>query len=386
MTPAARIAAAIDVLDAILEGHGVERALTHWARGSRFAGSKDRAAVRDHVYDALRRKASCLAVTRGHSGRDWMRGLLHITGVPLGDVFGVDAHAPAALQAGEDQFFDDLDTATAHDIPAWLWDRWCADLGDQAQEVAQTLWSSAMVHLRVNLAKTTRQDAIAQLVAEGIDCDPHPQVETAIVVAGRSGKVTQSQAYKSGLVEVQDASSQASIMVLPRDAGGPVLDYCAGGGGKSLALAAWLGAQVDAYDIAPARMRDIPERAKRAGVDVAVLHDLHQISDTYKTVFVDAPCSGSGTWRRDPAGKWALTPDRLSALCTLQRDILGDVHHRVAPDGHLVYATCSVLACENVDQMTWFCDTFPQWQIAQMHQFVPTSLGDGFFVTHLTQK
>jgi 16S rRNA (cytosine967-C5)-methyltransferase len=234
--------------------------------------------------------------------------------------------------------------------------------------------------------KSTRDAAIAALSADGIDVVAHAHVDTALRVQARGGKLAHSAAYSDGLVELQDASSQASVMVLPREDGGPVLDYCAGGGGKSLALAAWLSTEVDAFDVDSARMRDIPDRAQRAGAAVNVLHDENEIKHSYKTIFIDAPCSGSGTWRRDPQGKWALTADRLSELVRIQGDILNDICTRVAEGGSLIYATCSVLACENRDQVEQFCRLNPNWQVTQMIQSVPNDDGDGFFVARLTQK
>jgi 16S rRNA (cytosine967-C5)-methyltransferase len=386
MTPAARVAAAITILDAILDGHSAEGALTHWSRNSRFAGSKDRAAVRDHVYCALRRKASSLGVTRGTTGRDWMRGFLFNAGEDLSSIFGVGGHSPDALSDDETTFYPDLDPATAHDIPNWLWDRWVEDLGEDASATAKNLFDAAPIFLRVNLLKSTRDAAIAALAADGIDVVAHAHVDTALRVQARGGKLAHSAAYSDGLVELQDASSQASVMVLPREDGGPVLDYCAGGGGKSLALAAWLSTEVDAFDVDSARMRDIPDRAQRAGAAVNVLHDENEIKHSYKTIFIDAPCSGSGTWRRDPQGKWALTADRLSELVRIQGDILNDICTRVAKGGSLIYATCSVLACENRDQVEQFCRLNPNWQVIQMIQSVPNDDGDGFFVARLTQK
>jgi 16S rRNA (cytosine967-C5)-methyltransferase len=133
-------------------------------------------------------------------------------------------------------------------------------------------------------------------------------------------------------------------------------------------------------------MSDLPARAARAGVDVRVLRELSDLNNSYKTVFCDAPCSGSGTWRRDPMGKWALTADRLGELVSIQYTILVDAASRVAAGGSLVYATCSVLSCENQNQVTLFCETHPDWGVIEMHQFVPTRHGDGFFVAHLSQK
>ena len=187
-----------------------------------------------------------------------------------------------------------------------------------------------------------------------------------------------------GLVELQDAHSQAAVTLLDPKQNGPILDYCAGGGGKSLALAAWLGGAVHAHDVNPRRMVDLPTRAKRANAQISI-RTKDQFAPEYGVVFCDAPCSGSGSWRRDPEGKWALTQDELNALISTQRDILSDASKLVALDGRLVYATCSVLACENQDQIDWFTAQNPRWRVETQNQWVPSAQGDGFFASVLTQ-
>ena len=193
-------------------------------------------------------------------------------------------------------------------------------------------------------------------------------------------KIKTSQAYEAGLVELQDASSQASITVLPRETAGPVLDYCAGGGGKTLALAAWLKQPIFAFDSAGERMRDLPIRAARAQADVVLL-DQPPFADgpAQNLVFCDMPCSGSGVWRRDPSGKWTLTAARLRDLQNLQSEILGQASALVASGGMLLYATCSVLKRENSDQIESFIAGNPSWSCLNSKQFFPSNQGDGFY-------
>jgi len=185
----------------------------------------------------------------------------------------------------------------------------------------------------------------------------------------------------SGLVELQDASSQAVVECLDIKANSRILDYCAGGGGKTLALACF--GPVDAHDAAPARMRDLPERAARAGASVRIVD---QPKGPYDLILIDAPCSGSGSWRRDPMGKWALTAARLSDLCQIQAEILDKAALLLAPQAVLAYATCSLLSVENDLQIRDFLARHPRFQLSQTRRFNPMSGGDGFFLAVLTQN
>ena len=166
-----------------------------------------------------------------------------------------------------------------------------------------------------------------------------------------------------------------------------VLDFCAGGGGKSLALAAKTGMTIDAHDIEPRRMSDIPSRAKRAGARVRVLQpeNLHA-QEGYDLVFADAPCSGSGAWRRAPEGKWHLSPERLKTLTAMQRDVLKTAAQFVSRDGVLAYATCSVLAEENDQQAEWFLKTNPEWTELDRTTWPISHDGDGFFLVQFSRK
>ena len=385
MTPAARVSAAIDILDAVLDGARAETALTRWGRANRYAGSKDRAAIRDHVFDALRQRDSALGRAVGaRTGRSLMRGILYVQGVDLDTIFTDARFAPVPLGADERIFETVKSDWVTCDIPEWLWPHWCDSLGDQAVEIAQVLQQRAPVFLRANLLKATVDQACASLSDAGYDVSPHSDVPTALCVTGRTAGLQMSEAYRDGLIELQDAHSQASITLLDPEQSGPILDYCAGGGGKSLALAAWLGEPVHAHDVNPRRMVDLPTRAERANAQIST-RTKDQFAPDYGAVFCDAPCSGSGSWRRDPEGKWALTQDQLDALISTQREILSDAAKLVAPDGRLVYATCSVLACENQDQIDWFTVQNPTWRVETQKQWIPSAQGDGFFASVLTQ-
>ncbi|MBO9410685.1 MULTISPECIES: RsmB/NOP family class I SAM-dependent RNA methyltransferase [unclassified Ruegeria] len=385
MTPAARIQASIEILDEILRDVPVEKALTGWARRSRFAGSKDRAAVRDHVFGALRCKRSFAALGGAETGRGLMLGALRAARSDPNDLFTGVGHAPAPV--GEDETGRAfLSEAEQYDIPDWLWSLFQASLKDQAINVAQALQTRAPVHLRVNLIKSDSDRAIAALAADGITARAHDACDTALEVLDGARKVAQSQAFLTGLVELQDAASQAIVADLNLQPGQRVLDYCAGGGGKSLAIAAHVGVEAFAHDVNPARMRDLPDRAKRAGAQVTILTpDAVRSQAPFDVVLVDAPCSGSGSWRRAPAGKWALTPERLKELSALQLSILEETSGFVSPDGTLAYATCSMLNPENQEVVENFLGSHSGWNMSYQKLWLAAHGTDGFFTAHLTR-
>ncbi len=387
MTPAARVQAAIEVLDQITSGNPAEKALTNWARRSRFAGSKDRAAVRDHVYHVLRRMRSLAALGGGTTGRALMLGGLREVGDDPEAVFTGQGHAPAVLEDTERSAGHPPQSPSERaDLPDWLYDRFCASLGAEADTQAAILRNRAPVTLRVNVRKITVPMAQSALAEEGIVAVESPVVDTALMVTEGARKVAGSGAYQSGLVEIQDASSQAAMAMIEVPEGGAVLDYCAGGGGKVLALAARHEAQFTAHDVAPARMSDLPARAERAGVAVRVAKtkDLPQMG-LFDVVLTDVPCSGSGTWRRAPMGKWDLTPERLQELCDLQRQIVRDALALVKPGGQLIYSTCSVLREENeavIEGLVAGADL----RVIQSKRWEITDENDGFFCAVLGKR
>lgn len=385
MTPGARIQAAIEILDDILGGAPAEKVLTGWARRSRFAGSKDRAAIRDHVFDALRCKRSYAAIGGVMTGRGLMLGAIRAANQNPADFFTGDRHTPKTV--AQDEIGRAFETvAEEYDIPEWLWPVFQRSLGTDALAAAMALQSRAPVHLRVNISKANVAQAVELLASDGIIAKPHPACDTALEVIEGPRKVAQSRAYSEGFVELQDAASQAVVSALSLQPGMRVLDYCAGGGGKALAMAASRGVQVFAHDANPARMRDISARAARAGVTITTLNtDDLQSQGTFDVVLTDAPCSGSGSWRRAPAGKWALTADRLSQLAEIQTAILDSALAHVSNEGTLAYATCSVLDVENDRVIDQFVKTHPDWHV-KFRKMWPVAHGtDGFFTAHLTR-
>lgn len=379
MTPGARVAAAIAVLDRVRAGVPAEKALTQWARGARYAGSKDRAALRDHVFMVLRCWRSCAARGGGESGRALMLGGLREQGLDPEEFFTGEGHAPERLTEAE-RVWAAPDAAAARDMPDWLWSRFVASLGAEAETAAQGLRARAPIMLRVNSRRATPEGAMARLADEGIVTRPVGCVKTALQVVEGERKISGSACYSEGWIELQDGSSQAAMEAIAAPDGARVLDYCAGGGGKVLALAARIEGVFFAHDAAPARMRDLPVRAARAGVDVQCVA---QPEGVFDLVLCDAPCSGSGTWRRTPEAKWALTPERLAELTALQRGILSKAAVLVAPGGCLAYATCSVLQDENQAIMDRFSSENPDWSLVGMRHWPISDEGDGFFLAQL---
>lgn len=384
MTPAARVQAAIELLDDIFDGTPAEKALTAWARRSRFAGSKDRRAVRDHVYQALRCKRSFAALGGAETGRGVMLGAMREVEADLAQIFSGIGHAPPPLSDAEEAAGTDNDRAAQWNLPDWLIARFQEDLGDQAHPTAIALTTRAPTMVRVNLRKSDLSNAKALLHEDQITALDDPVAAAALRVTDGAPKLQASRAYLDGVIEMQDGSSQAAMegVVVPQ--GSKVLDYCAGGGGKTLALAGSAQAQWFAHDALPQRMVDIDARAVRAGITITQLgaDDLAAYAP-FDVVICDVPCSGSGTWRRAPHAKWGLAPSDLEQLCDMQADILRKAAALVHLDGRLVYATCSVLKCENDDQIAAFLGQNPEWICTHKSSWPVAANGDGFFVAHL---
>lgn len=379
MTPAARHAAAIEILDRVLDGTPAESALTGWARASRFAGSKDRAAVRDIVFDGLRKRRSAACMGGAETGRGIVLGLLRMNASDPDSVFTGAGHAPSPLSAVERASGHPPEGAAALDVPDWTLPLFQETLGDDAAAALSQMRGRSPVWLRVNLLRGDQRAAQAALAADDIVTAPDPNIKTALQVTENARKIRNSTAYLSGLVELQDLSSQRLISALPVDTGLRVLDFCAGGGGKALGLAA-RGALVTAHDADPGRMADLPARAARAGARIATLQTDQLVAQRpFDMVLVDAPCSGSGTWARSPDAKWRLTPERLDHLCKVQAGILGQMADLVRPGGILAYATCSLFAAENGVCADTVTSELPTFSELSRRQISPLEGGDGFF-------
>lgn len=382
MTPAARIAAAIQILDRILAGDPAEPALLRWSRASRYAGSGDRAAVRDLVFDSLRRLRSRAGLGGAVSGRGLMLGMCRDEGIDPATVFTGEGHAPAPLSSAEAAAGTPT-PAEQLDLPDWLLPLWRQSLGTDAEPVALALRDRAPVWLRVNLRRASPDAALAALARDAIAAEPHPGLASALRVTEGARRLTGSSAYREGLVELQDLSPQLACELLP--AQGSLLDFCAGGGGKALALAARGAAPVLAHDIDAGRMADLPARADRAGVQIRLAAP-GDVSGRFDLVVADVPCSGSGTWRRTPDAKWRLTAADLTRLQGSQAAILDQAARFVAPGGHLAYMTCSLLDGENAVQADAFLARNGEFQPVRQRRFSPLNASDGFFLALMRRR
>lgn len=363
MTPAARVQAAIELLDAIIAsardgGPAADTLIARYFKERRYAGSRDRRAVRDHVYDAVRRVAE-----RPDDGRAAMIGLARER-PELADLFDGSAHAPAPIGGDEPG-------AEAGMVPGWLRPLFAAPV-EQEQ-----LLGRAPVDLRVNRLKTTVEEAV-RLFPDAMPIEGLPDA----LRLPEGSPVEQSEAWKQGLVEVQDAGSQlisAACAVAP---GMTVVDLCAGAGGKTLALAAAMRGQgtLIAADTIRSRLARLSPRAERAGatfIETLLIDQGHEgrglesLKARADVVLVDAPCSGTGTWRRNPEARWRLTSARLERLVGEQARILDFAAPLVAPGGVLVYATCALTDQEGAGQVQAFLDRHDGWVAEE----VPTALG-----------
>ena len=373
MTPAGRVQAAIEILDEVIastreNGPPADAIVTRYFKTRRYAGSSDRRAVRELVFRAIRRSAE-----GPESGRSALLG--------LGDeqpelltLFG-EMRGPAALEDGEA-------AASAGFVPEWL-------QSELSPLVAPDEWPAllerAPLDLRVNGAKVKRDD----LMADFPGGEATPLSPWGIRLPPDS-RVDDHPDFVAGAVEVQDEGSQLIALACAPAGGQRIVDLCAGAGGKSLALAAAAPeATILATDSNRARLSQLPSRASRAGADVQVrllnpprereeLEDWHGSADV---VLVDAPCSGSGTWRRNPEGRWRLTPERLDQVTALQARLLDLGAELVRPGGVLVYAVCSILTREGAAQAEAFLSRGSSFVVQEPLALVGRSAGAGRLLT-----
>ena len=388
MTPNARIASAILIIDSIIAGDPAEKVLTNWARKSRFAGSSDRSAVRDIVYDCLRSLNSFGTLGGNKTGRGVIIGYLLFSNKEPNLFFNGIGYGPSELTPSELSHIDLTQNESSPlevlDFPDCLLDELKDSLGESFYSVNKTLKQRAPFYIRVNLSKATLDEVQLILRDQGIETELDDTCVTALKVLSNPRKVKQSDAYKTGLLDIQDLNSQISCRTIPVKNGWKLLDFCAGGGGKSLALSDRFSGTIDAYDKDFLRMKDIPVRSDRAGVRINLLSndDIRTVS-SYDLVICDVPCTGSGAWRRNPDAKWTLTTDNYEALKKTQQEIFDDASKLVSGNGVLVYMTCSLLKAENSDQVEAFLLRNSDWEVVFQESFPLSNSGDGFFVTHL---
>ena len=379
MTPGARISAMIEVLDSILVGVPTEKALTNWGRGNRFAGSKDRAAIRDLVFQAVRCRRSAGAWPKPISARAWAIGSLQTNGVKLENLFNNIGHAPTPLTNDEITPFKSTEQDT-FDLQDWIIEELFNSYGiKKASEIAESLRHRAPICLRVNTQKATPIEVQKALADNMIDTIVNPICDTALTVITNPRRVVMHDIYQKGWFELQDAASQAVAMLIPGK--GKVLDFCAGGGGKSLAVSARTGEVVFAHDANTKRMSEIEIRTLRGGHDIKIILP-DQIDDCahFDSVFCDIPCSGSGAWRRSPEEKWKLTQAKITEYQKLQRQILIKAESLVKPGGTFSMITCSIFTSENQEQRDFLLKKFENLSVMAEAQHFPTKNNDGLYI------
>ena len=387
MTPAARLQAAIEILDLVVEsaredGPPADALVTRYFKARRYAGSKDRRAVRELVFRAIRRTAE-----RVESGRAAVLGLVADT-PELRELFG-QPRGPEPLAEGELASPPGL-------IPEWL-------VGELSPLVGPDEWPAllerAPLDVRVNVARTTCE----AMIVEFPGAEPTPLSPWGLRLPPES-RIDDSAAYREGLIEVQDEGSQLIALACDPKPGQRILDLCAGAGGKALAIAAAAPvATILATDSNRARLSKLPPRAERAGAQIELRllsppHELEELEDwrgSADVVLVDAPCSGSGTWRRNPEARWRLTPERLDRLVHAQDRLLEIGAELVRPGGSLVYAVCSIIAREGAGQVESFLGSRSAWVAQDILANAGRSDGrgrlltpahdrtDGFFIARL---
>ena len=375
MTPSARISAAIEILADITERRRpAADGLKDWGLGHRFAGSKDRAAIASHVYDALRVRSSASWIMGEETARAVVLGSLRqLRGMDADAIAALctgEAHAPAVLSDHEKTRLSQatLDDAPDHvrgDYPDWLAAHFAAAFGEHAVAEGRALAGRAPIDLRVNRLKGEREKAAKMLAHLSPEETPLSPLGLRLNAGadGRGPSLSAESAYVRGFVEVQDEGSQLASLIAGAKPGLQVLDFCAGGGGKTLAMAAEMAnkGQVYAYDSEGRRLMPIYPRLERADVrnvqvrapkgNKDVLADIEARCDI---VLVDAPCTGTGTWRRNPDAKWRTRPGALEQRMKEQDEVLENSAKYVKSGGVLAYITCSLLRAEDEDRIDAF--------------------------------
>ena len=392
MTPAARLQAAIDLLAAIEQSsRPADASANDFFRARRFIGSGDRRAVSDRAWSVLRlrrrlqwwlERAGALPTPRLLTAASLLLEGWTLEGVEQS--YSGGQFAPSRLLAperaalatlqGRTPAHPDMPAAVRLEVPDWILPALAARFGADTAAELDALNEPAPLDLRVNLLKGAREAAVAALAAEDIGCEPTPYSPWGLRVPGRRA-VTTGPAFQSGLVEIQDEGSQLVALLVGATPGMRVADYCAGAGGKTLAVAMTMlnRGHVVACDVHERRLESAVRRLRRAGVHNVEQH-LLAVGDKwakrqekkFDRVLVDAPCTGCGTWRRNPDARARLHESDLNELVGKQAAILDAASRLVKPGGRLIYATCSLLPAENEDQVQGFVVRHPEFAVTPL--------------------
>ena len=396
MTPAARLSAAIEVFaDIEARRRPAADALKDWGLAHRFAGSGDRAAIAGLVYDALRRKASSASLMGEANPRAVLIGMLHrergLDGAAIDALCSGARYAPAPLTEAERAALAGatLGDAPAHvegDYPEWLDPYLARVFGDERAAEGVALASRAPLDLRVNTLAGTREDALPELAHLNAEPARWSPVGLRIRLAAdaKCPAIHAEPAFLKGRIEIQDEGSQLAALLAGAKPGEQVIDLCAGAGGKTLALAAAMEnrGQIYATDTDKRRLAPIHDRLARAGarnVQVrtpkSVGNELADLAGRADLVLIDAPCTGIGTWRRNPDAKWRIRPGALAERIKQQDAVLDSAVALLKPGGRIAYITCSVLAEENGDRVRAFIGRHGDFSVEKPGNVI-NSLGD----------
>jgi 16S rRNA (cytosine967-C5)-methyltransferase len=389
MTPAARLSAAIEVIDNIeAQRSPAANALKEWGTAHRFAGSGDRAAIAGLVWDVLRRRASSAWVMEDDAPRARVLGMLKvergmnaeaIDALCDGGRFAPEPLSDAERAALASRSAKDAPAPVAGDYPDWL-DPYLAEVfGEDRAAEAAAMASRAPLDLRVNSLKAKREKVLAALDHLGASETPWSPLGLRIALGAdaRNPGIHAEESFIKGAVEVQDEGSQLAALLSAAKPGEQVIDLCAGAGGKTLALAAMMQGKgrLIATDRDKRQLAPIHERLSRAGVHNADVRSpkgaadpLADIKASADLVMIDAPCTGTGTWRRNPDAKWRMRPGALEIRVKDQAEALDRAAGLVKPGGRIAYITCSVLKAENGEQVRGFIARHPEFSVVPPEQ------------------
>jgi 16S rRNA (cytosine967-C5)-methyltransferase len=392
VTPGARLQSAIELLDELAaDARPVDRTMRQWFAERRFAGAKDRRTISRRVYTVIRGRARLDWWCARHLGTSRLTNRVRVIAslvltdgldeAVIAGLFDGSPYKPTLLTEDERMLIDTLsghmlDSAeqpesVRGEYPDWLGESLYRAFDGAVVTELQALNRPAPLDVRVNLLMDSRDNALAQLGSAGVTAVPLPFSSAGLRIPDRP-RIDNTDAYRSGLVEVQDEGSQLVATITAAEPGMTVVDYCAGAGGKTLSLAVAMAGQghLIACDSEPRRLARMAPRLKRAGiedfVDVRVLDGAAALADVVgraDRVLADVPCSMSGAWRRDPAAKWRLSRSQLDGCVAAQKAIIDEAARLVRPGGRLVYATCSVLPEENEAQADGFLDRHPEFEL-----------------------
>jgi 16S rRNA (cytosine967-C5)-methyltransferase len=371
MTPAARLQMAIEILEGLEKTtQPMDRFLSAWFRIRRFAGSKDRRAIAEQVFALTRNRARLANRMGSDTPRAWMIASLLESGEDMEALFNLSqggGYGPAPLSDAERAAIaatpPPAPSWVQGEYPLWLEGELSRAFGARLLEEMAGFIGRAPTDLRVNTLKATRDEVIAALAAQDVAATPTPYAPHGIRIAGDAANLSKSPLFESGAFEFQDEAAQIAAALCFAEPGMRILDLAAGAGGKSLAFAASMQneGEILACDIRGEALFELQKRAARAGATIikALPLDHGQPSGVFDAVFVDAPCSGTGTWRRQPELRWRLSPAQLADRMQTQDRLLDQAAPLVRPGGRLLYATCSVLPSENQDRLTAFHGRHP---------------------------